>query len=458
MTLRASGQSERGWLRCSARSASQPMSPCWPAARKAASRARASGRGGVGEADRVEAERRARARMAGRDRSASGASAPIPSRSQPVPLRVVSAQHDDAVAGLHHHLQGPAVGGTCCGALDRDDQERRLGRTLDLRDGQPGQGAALLGDDHLKLQPEPPQLLLGAARTAQRLGAAGEQDHLGDPLGADMRRQHHAVGAGLQQLALGRRRLAAGDDREVRLRLRALRVMNTLAASSGSTVASTRARVDAGARQRRLLGRVGAQAEIAGGLRLGAARLLALQHDKIGARRRAARAPACCRSGRSRRRSRGRRSFSISTVHAPRRPGLAANCAAVKNCTSAPVRKIMPVQPKHDQADGDRPQGGRVDRPHLVIADGIDGEHRHVERVAEAPARSRIADDCQRHHGGDEHRPAGQIADRRAERAGQQPHRRRQARARRSRGPSMSGSSAVSSRVRAGTRRRDRRR
>ena len=44
--------------RCSARRASQPMSPCWPAARNSASRSRASvAEFGVAEADSIEAQR-----------------------------------------------------------------------------------------------------------------------------------------------------------------------------------------------------------------------------------------------------------------------------------------------------------------------------------------------------------------------------------------------------------------
>jgi hypothetical protein len=40
------------------------------------------------------------------------------------------------------------------------------------------------------------------------------QEQLGNALGADMGREHHLVGAGLQELALGERQHAAGDDRQ----------------------------------------------------------------------------------------------------------------------------------------------------------------------------------------------------------------------------------------------------
>jgi hypothetical protein len=43
----------------------------------------------------------------------------------------------------------------------------------------------------------------------KRRHAAAYQDHLGNALGADIGRQYHLVGAGLQQLALGARQFAA---------------------------------------------------------------------------------------------------------------------------------------------------------------------------------------------------------------------------------------------------------
>ncbi len=63
-------------------------------------------------------------------------------------------------------------------------------------------------------------------------------------------------------------------------RLRALRVMKTFAASSGSTVATTRARAIAGVLQGVLIRRVGLDAEIAEVARLGEAAVAALQDDE----------------------------------------------------------------------------------------------------------------------------------------------------------------------------------
>ena len=71
-------------------------------------------------------------------------------------------------------------------------------------------------DDH-EIQSEVVQVvaeplhLLGAA---DHVGTVGVQDHFRDAFRADVRGQHDLVGAGMQQLAFGGRRLAARDDGE----------------------------------------------------------------------------------------------------------------------------------------------------------------------------------------------------------------------------------------------------
>jgi hypothetical protein len=40
---------------------------------------------------------------------------------------------------------------------------------------------------------------------------------------------------------------------------------------------------------------------------------------------------------------------------------------------------------RDDQRDGDGAQFRGVDGPHFVETDGVDGQHDHVERVAEVP-------------------------------------------------------------------------
>ena len=126
---------------------------------------------------------------------------------RPTSTRPSPADNAQALVGLGD--------GVAALPVELDDEERAAGAGLDLLDGEIGEGAVLRHDHHLDGETEIAQRALQLAHLSgfeDEACGLRKQDHLGDALGADMGRQHHLVGAGMDELALGGDGVAAGDD------------------------------------------------------------------------------------------------------------------------------------------------------------------------------------------------------------------------------------------------------
>ncbi len=325
-----------------------------------------------------------------------------------------AAEQDDGVAGFDAGVLAWPFAAAGAGALHLEHEQGGGGGGFDLGDGLAGPGALRFGDDGFEFQAEGADLVLDAAGTGEAFGG-GEEQQLGDAFGADMGGQHDAIGAGLHQLALRGRRLAAGDDEQIAVEAAGAEGDEDVGGVVGQHGDHGAGALDAGLQQVGFLGGVTKVAEIAAAGGFGAASLAGFDDDEghAGAVEGTGELAADAAEAAD-------QDVVLELVDATGHAAVAQDVGELGGgyeLHQGAGHEDHAGAAEDDDADGDGAKLGRGDRTDFVEADGEDGEDDHVERVAPVPAADGVGDGAEPDHRPDEDGAGDQIADWRGERS-----------------------------------------
>ena len=242
----------------------------------------------------------------------------------------------------------------------------------------------------------------GLGLLPEQLAGVRMQDEMRDAICADVRRQHHAVCPGLQQLSLGGGHLAAGDDLDARVhvsRTERDEDIRGIIWQHGGQHAGT---ADAGGLEDRFIGGLALQREVARVPHLRHAVRRLIHDDKGNAARlelrgdHAADATKTADDGML-------GEFLDFVFHAFASEG-ALYLGFRQPLHERASDKNDAGAAKQDQRDGPRPQPWVRDGNHLAKTDAEGRDDHHVERIAPRPARQPIAHrEHDEHHAHEQH-------------------------------------------------------
>ncbi len=286
-------------------------------------------------------------------------------------------------------------------SFHRDDQKGARAEAFDALDRQAGAAAPRFDRRHLDVEAKPLEVEretveIAAARPRNQPRHVLMQQELGDAFGADPGGQDDAIGPRLKQFALGRGQFAARDDRQV-----AIEAPRAQGDEDIGGVVGQHGREGAGAGDARLphdilVGRVPLDEMQAGLARRADALLGMVDDDETG---------AAGLQFMTQHLSDPAEAADDDVIgelvdvllHAARSQNL-LNLAGGDQLEHAAGQEDHARAADDDQSLGNGAKSRRVDRMNLAIADGIDRQHHHIERVARAPPLRHIGERADRRH------------------------------------------------------------